>query len=346
MKKVTVIGLFCTGQEVSDGQSIKTRIVTQELEKAFGIDNVRRIDTYGWKKAPLKLFANCILSVRDSKNVIFLTDGGGIKVFPWLLQLSNIFYKRSLHYIVIGGWLAPFLKEHKILANCLKNLDHIFTETSAMQEDLLELGFSNVHLLPNFKNLTPLKEEQLVMDHREPYCFCTFSRVMREKGIQDAAEAIRSINEKYGRTVCTLDIYGAVDPGQAKWFQELSANFPPEVRYRGIVPFDQSVNVLKDYFALLFPTSYTKEGIPGTIIDAYAAGIPVIASRWIGFQDMVEDGYTGLGYPWLENERLREVMENAVMDPQSILHMKKKCLAKAENFIPENLIKILLQELA
>ena len=57
MKKVTVIGLFCTGKEVSDGQSIKTRIVTQELEKVFGTENVRRIDTHGWKKAPLKLSA-------------------------------------------------------------------------------------------------------------------------------------------------------------------------------------------------------------------------------------------------------------------------------------------------
>ncbi len=346
MKKVTVIGLFCTGKEVSDGQSIKTRIVTQELEKVFGTENVRRIDTHGWKKAPLKLFTRCILSVRDSQNVIFMTDDGGIKVFPWLLRLPNIFYKRNLHYIVIGGWLGQFLKEHRFLANCLKKIDHIFAETSVMQEDLQAMGFSNVHLLPNFKNLTPLKEEQLVVDHKEPYRFCTFSRVMREKGIQDAAEAIKSLNEKYGRTVCTLDIYGAVDPGQTQWFDEISANFPQAVRYRGVAPFDQSVNVLKDYFALLFPTSYTKEGIPGTIIDAYAAGVPVIASKWIGFRDMIEDGRTGLGYPWLENERLGEVIESAVTEPRNILGMKENCLKKAESYIPENLIKILLQEMS
>lgn len=346
MKKATVIGLFCNGIEVSDGQSIKTRIVTRELEKAFGTENVRSVDTYGWRKAPLKLLRNCMRAVHDSQNVIFMTDDGGIKVFPWLLPLLNVFHKRNLHYVVIGGWLGGFLKTHTFLASCLKRIDHIFAETRAIQEDLQALGFTNVHLMPNFKNLTPLKEEQLVFDHKEPYRFCTFSRVMREKGIQDAAEAVKAVNKKFGRAVCTLDIYGAVDPEQTEWFKEISANFPKEVRYCGIAPFEQSVDILKDYFALLFPTTYKTEGIPGTIIDAYAAGVPVIASRWFGFGDMIEDGCTGLGYPWMENERLGEIIESVVTEPQNIMQMKKNCLKKAEDYMPENLIKILLQEMS
>ena len=85
MTKVSVIGLFCTGREVSDGQSIKTRIITEELEKALGAQNVHRIDTYGWKKHPVRLFSNSIRAVLQSENVIFMTDAGGIKIFPWLL---------------------------------------------------------------------------------------------------------------------------------------------------------------------------------------------------------------------------------------------------------------------
>ena len=35
MKKVSVIGLFCNGISVADGQSVKTRIVTEELENIW-----------------------------------------------------------------------------------------------------------------------------------------------------------------------------------------------------------------------------------------------------------------------------------------------------------------------
>ncbi len=168
---------------------------------------------------------------------------------------------------------------------------------------------------------------------------------MREKGIEDEVKAIESVNNKFGRTVCTLDIYGAVDPEQTEWFKNLSSNFPPEIRYRGVAPFDQSVDILKNYFALLFPTSYVKEGIPGTIIDAYAAALPVIASRWSGFVDMVDDGLTGIGYPWLENEHLQQIIEDVFLEPQQILDMKKNCLKKVEMYLPENGIKILLEKL-
>lgn len=344
MKKASVIGLFCTGIDVSDGQSIKTRIVTRELEKAYGEDRIRRIDTYGWKKHPARLFLHSAAAVRDSEHVIFLTDSGGIRVFPWLLGFANMFYRRRIHYVVIGGWLAEYLKNHPLLAKCLKKLHRIYPETSSMEEALQDMGFANVRRMPNFKNLKPL-EEPLPVIREEPYPFCTFSRVMREKGIEDAVKAVRAVNEAFGRPVCTLDIYGSVDPLEKDWFAELSAGFPEEVRYCGVVPFEKSVEVVKNYFALLFPTFYPSEGIPGTILDACAAGVPVIASRWSGFRDVVEEGITGIGYPYLHNELLPDLMKQVIAKPEILLDMKKHCLRKAESFQPEHVIRILLQEL-
>lgn len=345
MKRVSVIGLFCEGKEVSDGQSVKTRIVTQELEKALGSDNVRRIDTYGWKKNPIKLLVNCVLSVWSSSNVVFLTDEGGIKVFPWLLCCANLFHKSRLHYVVIGGWLVSFLEKHALLTSCLKKMDYIFAETSEMQKGLNALGFMNVCFMPNFKSLTPLKEEQLVYSLEEPYRFCTFSRVMREKGIEDAVNAINRVNTRFGRTVCSLDVYGSIDPDQVEWFSAISADFPPEIRYCGVAPFDKSVETIKKYFALLFPTFYPKEGIPGTIIDAYAAGVPVIASRWSGFCDIIDDGCTGIGYPWMQNEDLENIITSIIYEPHLFLEMKKNCLRKAQDFIPETVVGTLIKRL-
>lgn len=345
MKKVSVIGLFCIGREVSDGQSVKTRIVTDELEKILGAECVDRIDTYRWKKKPFRLLCRSASAVWNSRNVIFMTDAGGIRVFPWLLNLANIFGRTRVHYVVIGGWLVPFLKEHRCLAACLKRLSGIFVETRVMKRGLEQMGFGNVHLMPNCKRLNRLTEKQLIRGREEPLRFCIFSRVMKEKGIEDAVEAVKAANAHFGRTACTLDIFGPVDPGETDWFQTLSGSFPQEIRYCGIVPYEQSVETVKAYDALLFPTRFYTEGIPGTIIDAYAAGVPVVASRWESFGDIVEEGVTGIGYPFGDADRLTRILQDLIRSPENLLAMKKNCLRKSEEYLPEQVIGILLNEL-
>lgn len=346
MKKVSIIGLLRMGKEAADGQSIKTRIVAREIEKSIGAPQVRKIDTYGWRKHPLKLFFNCIKAVFDSDNVVFLTDAGGIKVFPWLLICANVLARKTIHYVVIGGWLIHFVKEHKILSYFLKRLNGIFVETQVMQRVLESLGFQNVHLMPNFKKLSVLSESELVLPAGEPYRFCIFSRVMKEKGVACAVEAVQNINRFYGRSVCTLDIYGQVDSNQVEWFEELKKNLSDTERYCGIVPFDKSVEVLKQYYALLFPTQFYTEGIPGTIIDAYAAGIPVVASEWESVFDIVEPGVTGITYPFEKPEALQECLMKFIEDPSKVFEMKKHCLRKAEEYLPDAVMDILISKLA
>ena len=345
MKKVSVIGLFCNGIDVADGQSIKTRIVADELERALGRDQVARIDTYGWKKHPFRLFQRCASAVIDSYNVVFLTDAGGVKVFPWLLSCLNIFTRRSIHYLVVGGWLVRYIRNHPILGFFMKRLNGVYVETTALKEGLEDLGFENLHLMPNFKRLNLIQEAQLACPTVEPFRFCTFSRVMREKGIETAISAVQKVNETYGRTICTLDIFGQVDPNQTQWFEQLTSSFPEYVRYCGVVPYDNSVETIKGYFALLFPTEFFTEGIPGTIIDAYAAGVPVIASKWESFADIIDDEITGIGYSFDYSELLSEVLFDVIEKPEIIYKMKNNCLEKARKYLPEKVIEILLLRL-
>lgn len=109
---------------------------------------------------------------------------------------------------------------------------------------------------------------------------CTFSRVMREKGIEDAAKAVTTVNAELGYRAFSLDIFGQIDSRQTEWFEDLKKTFPDYIHYVGLVPFDKSVETLKSYYMLLFPTYYEGEGFAGTLIDAYSAGVPVIASDW------------------------------------------------------------------
>ena len=103
--------------------------------------------------------------------------------------------------------------------------------------------------------------------------------------------------------------------------------------------------MLKNYFALLFPTHFFTEGIPGTIIDAYAAGIPVLSTRWESFADLIDDGKTGLGYDFNNDKDLEDLLITVAHSPEQILDMKQNCIKKAKEYLPPEAMKIITNEI-
>lgn len=345
--KISIIGHFAFKKHFANGQTIKTKIITEELCGIFGENQVLKIDTHGSKlisilKAPLQARK----AISKSKNVILFPAQNGLRVFaPILLLFKNFFKNSKLHYVVIGGWLPEFLKNHRTLRDSLKRFDCIYVETLSMKNALENIGFQNVFVLPNCKKLKILNEAELVYSNSEPLKLCTFSRVMKEKGIEDAANAVIEVNRRFNRTALTLDIFGQVDVQQQNWFDDLKASFPAFVNYKGIIPFDQSTDTLKQYFVLLFPTHYTGEGFAGTLIDAMAAGVPVIASDWKYNSEFVREEKNGFLYPTFDQEKLIDKLIWAVENPSQINLLKANCVKLAQCYLPSNVIQILITQL-
>ena len=332
MHKVSICGHFGFGETLLNGQTVKTKIITDELEIQLGPKAVRKIDTHGGVLQIVKSVVLAVMAMFTSHNLIILPAHNGIRIFgPVLASLKKISRCR-LHYVVIGGWLPQMLLNKASLAKALKVFDVIYVETTTMRKAMEDQGFCNVVVMPNCKKLSILPKTELVYHRAAPYPLCTFSRVMEEKGIEDAVYAVKDVNDREGRILYTLDIYGQVDPGYQERFSQLQSVWPDYISYRGAVPFDESVQVLKEYAALLFPTRFYTEGVPGTIIDAYAAGIPVISSRWESFADVVDEGITGIGYPFGEQTELVNILKRIDGDPQILAGLKINCLEKAAAF--------------
>ena len=343
MKTASVIGHFAFGKTFLDGQTIKTKILTEELQKKLGQEQVLIIDTHGGLKTLAKAPVQILFALKNSQNVIIFPAHNGLRVYaPLLSRLKRFFKNKKLHYVVIGGWLPQFLTKRKGLAKALKKFDGIYVETDTMKSALEARGFENVFVMPNCKKLTVLSESELVYPQGVPHKLCTFSRVMREKGIETAINVIKKVNDRLGYLAYSLDIYGQVDTTQTEWFENLKKHFSEGVRYCGCVDADKSVEILQSYFALLFPTHFYTEGIPGTIIDAYAAGIPVISAKWESYSDVVDEGVTGIGYDFDDVEQFAQLLLNIAENPNTLLEMKYACIEKAENFIPANAIRVLL----
>ena len=344
MNKIGICGHYGGNNNFLDGQTVKTKIITKELEKKFGNNEVKKVDTFGGKRRLVPILLNLISLVVSCKNIIILPAHNSLRIFAPLLAFVNSFYHRKLYYVVIGGWLPEFVAKRKFLRKALMKFDCIYVETNTMKNKLEVMGFYNIAIMPNCKELNILKTEELVYAKEEPYKLCTFSRVMKEKGIEDAVDAVIGVNEELGRIVYTLDIYGQIDKEQTDWFANLQTKFPDYVKYKGLVPFDNTTEVLKDYFLLLFPTQFYTEGIPGTIIDAYAAGVPVVATRWESFEDVILSCRV-LGCDFRNNNCLLNKLLIYSNKTNVINKIKKEVLKEAEKYRPENVIQRLTSKL-
>lgn len=332
IKSVGVIGHFALGGEGADGQIVKTRTVHELLCDVLGEDNVRIVDTRGWTRRPAGLLRECVRLAKASDALVMLPAHNGVRVFAPLLRSLKRRHGCKAVYSVIGGWLPEFIADKPRLARSLRGFDCVLVESDRMRGLLEAQGFSNAAVAYNYKRLPMLDERDLKRPTGRPFPLAVFSRIYAEKGIDDAVWAVREANRRLGRQAYRLDIYGKVLPGYAGHFDELMAGCDEgEVAYRGVAPAGESVFVLNGYLALAFPTRCPGEGVPGTVVDAYSAGIPVIASRWPSCAEMVDEGATGVTYTFGEREALLDVLMDEVL-PERLLGMKGACLRKSRGY--------------
>lgn len=342
MNRVGVIGHFGFGLDLSNGQTIKTKIVTTGLER-YCKEKVVTVDTHGGIKMIIPIVIRVINLLRTCKNVIVMLTENGLKVCVPILCVFNRLFKRKLHYVVIGGWLPEYLLNHKTIKQGLKRFDGIYVETEHMRKTLKKMGFNNVFRMPNCKYL------HIIDDNNEPefpYKLCTFSRVMKEKGIMDAVDAVKQVNTLNNEVVCGLDIYGPIEPNQKEWFQSLMQSFPSYIKYCGVIPFDKSSEILKKYYCMLFPTYYSGEGFPGTAIDAFSAGIPVVASNWKYNEEIIHNGETGLIFQVQDLDSLVKRISELLEHPEFRKEMHHRCIEEAKKYQPDSVLQTLFVNLS
>ena len=342
MYKITICGHFGGNKEFLDGQTVKTKNLYKALVNKYGDEQVNKIDTYNWKKNPFKMFLNCIRASKNSENIIILPAHNGVKVFVPLFVILNKKHKFRLFYDVIGGWLPSYIENKKNLIKNLKKIDKIFVETNKMKNDLEKMGFNNIEKLVNFKTIKPIKVENLKLKFSKPYHICTFSRVMKEKGIENIVNVVKKINKK--EVLYTLDIYGPVDDNYKENFEKLQSSFPNYIKYKGCIDSNLSTKIIQNYYLLIFPTRFKTEGIPGTIIDSYFSGVPVIATRWENVFDIVDDNKTGYVIDMYDDAQLEEKLLFC-LDKKNVVGLKENALIKAQEFVADAAIKNLIKYL-
>jgi len=349
LHRIGICGNFGVEQEEKiTGQIVKTKIIRDQLRIHFGTENVLTINTSMWKRNPIRLFINCVRLSIVCNTILIMPAHNGIKIFAPLFNILCKVFKCKLQYSVIGGWIPELLKKDKKLHKSIESMDTVYVETKTMKNNLIELGLGNVVHMPNFKNIKIVSEKELRKNYSIPYRLCTFSRVSRDKGIIDAINAVYQINRKEGKKVFFLYIFGSIEQDFEDDFNQAIFNSDSSARYSGVVEFEESTEVLKDYFALIFPTYYEGEGFPGTIIDSFSSGLPVIASDWKYNKEIVTNWETGVIYSLDDNDRsigLQEVLYLIYKNPELVISMKPNCIRKAKKYDSPEVMKKMIQRI-
>lgn len=348
-KKIGICGHFGNWGNFADGQTIKTKILHDELCIQLGKEEVTYMDTYNWGKNFFKLIINALWLSIYCKNIIIILSTNGRRVFIPLFYLFKLLFRNKVHCMVIGGSFPRELEKYFITRYYSRKLDGIYLETVSMADSLAAMNFKNVHVINNFKKLNILKEISITKMDAAPFKLCTFSRVLKEKGIEDIVDAVKRINHEAGRVIYTLDIYGQIDTGYEMEFNKLKGAFPNYISYKGVIAENKSVETIKNYFMLAFLTYYSSEGFPGTIIDAFSAGVPVLASDWKYNSEIIKDGYTGLIVQSRNIDDVVNKLKVAAKNSEKIYSMKKNCLnsasAYASDIVIPSFLKILEEDL-
>ncbi|MGO3653844.1 MAG: glycosyltransferase family 4 protein [Sphingobacterium sp.] len=324
--RILVLGYFGYVTEQLDGQTIKTRNLFQLL-KNKGQD-VDYFDTQVFKVSKLSIF-KLIKKLIWSTKVYYLPAQNNLKyIFPVLFVLSK-FFSFNIFYFVVGGWLTEFLKDKRIHISLLRRIKLILVETNQLKVELSsEFQIEKVILFPNFK----FQIDSPVRKRDENKIRLVFlSRINRKKGLDFLFSlSDRLVNVDNVEIFC----YGPVnDEDKVYFYSQLKTH--TNLTYGGTVPFTDVVNVLSTFDVFIFPTKYFTEGLPGVIIEAYFAGIPVVATRWKYAQEFIDDGKSGLLVEWDNFEDFLDKIQLLIDNPVLLNQMKESAKIYGRNYSEE-----------
>jgi glycosyltransferase involved in cell wall biosynthesis len=247
-------------------------------------------------------------------------------LFPLIYIISKLGRVR-VNYLVVGGWLFDFLKKKPVHRYMLSKLSGIYVETQNLYNNLKRYNFNNIYKLHNFRISEP---NNLVMkrEESERLKLVFMARVHPMKGVGVIFKLSEEIEKR--NLKADIDIYGPI-------FNDYSDEFFSNIkltslRYLGVLDPLDIYEKLKEYDLMLFPTKYYTEGFPGTILDSYIAGVPVVVTNWLNAHEFVDNGKTGCVVEFNNEELFIEKIIELISKPEKIYNLKRGVGAKKDQY--------------
>ena len=196
----------------------------------------------------------------------------------------------------IHGWSADEgfrIKVYEAISRTfLKRFDRVYPLSPALLEHLTRSKFDplKLQLILNAVDLSAFDFHFNARQAGDPFSLLFVGRLCRPKGIFDLLEAFAKM-----QTVAPVKLSFVGDGPDRMELEELSRTLGVTDKVKFIGAVASIAPLLKESHALVLP-SYS-EGIPRVVMEAFAAGVPVIGTAIPGIKQLVEEGQTGLMVP-------------------------------------------------
>lgn len=266
---------------------------------------------------------------RKAKNIIILaTSKRSIKVYQKLLiKVKEKNKDVNVLFISIGGELAKHHNKDSFIKSNFNLFDYVFVQTEKIRSSFNRDNIDNILILKNYKKMDPVTN--LPTKFQKPYKLVLLSRITEDKGVFILIDSVKKVNDSLGEIAFSLDLYGPIDKSIKRQLRkQIKEN--SFIKYKGIVAFNSTAHVLKEYFALCFISAYKGEGFPGTFVDSFYAGLPVIANNWGSNKELIQDGFNGYIVKD-ETDFIKKLIE-IYNNPNIITSLRENCLMESKKY--------------
>lgn len=176
--------------------------------------------------------------------------------------------------------------------------------SSAVKKNFEDIGVKRIEVVPNGVDLT--KYENLSKEPHEKFTVITVARLEKVKGVEFLIRAMEGSNIQ-------LIIVG--DGSKRKELENLTKQLKVEgqIKFLGEIPNEKIPLYLTKADCFVLPS--LKEGFGIVVLEAMAAGLPVVASKIGGILDLVEDQKTGLLVEPGNSNQIREALIKIKANP-------------------------------
>lgn len=227
------------------------------------------------------------------------------KAVPWP-GVAHACYRGSR---TASGAVVAMLAAHRALGTWTGVVDKYIVLTEFARRKFVEgkLPAEKIVVKPNFVQPDPLAGEG-----RGRYALFV-GRLSQEKGVETLLAAWESLGKKIQIKIVGDGPLGPVVAEAARRFDG--------VEWLGSQPRDRVLALMKDARALLFPSVWY-EGFPMVIAEAYAVGLPVIASDLGSMSSLITHRRTGLHFRPGDPRDLVAQVEWAWTHPEELARMR------------------------
>lgn len=333
MKSKLFIGRLNEGlTQGSDGVVLKNRFFFNYLHSKIPIDfidlDILKKRHFGYILSSwFKLLRQALLG-----GGVIIGSGGSDPSCKLIRIVRCATLGKPIWILGLGGNMHEYIVSSRANLGIMSKTKAILAEGRKMVEVLQNAGLKQTYYLPNFKDIEYIPKKVARNDDVVKFVF--FARVHRAKGCEEIFEAARALNNKGLHDKFEVHFYGYEAADYQREFEKNLSQSEANLSYEGArdTTLPETYHELASYDAMLFPTFWGDEGFPATIVDAFIAGLPVIATDWKCNGELIEDGKNGFLIPIKSPVALAERMKWFIEHKDCIPKMAEQIQKVAVNY--------------